>query len=130
MNFLRNIMTGRNGPDYLGVALLLLSIAFSVTHALTRLMPFMYISYIIIGIAFFRMLSRNIKRRRAENDMFIRYFWPLKTKIHRAWINLKQRKTHKLFKCPSCRNTLRIPRHKGKLQVTCPKCGERFYRKT
>ena len=129
-NFLRNFMIGRNGPDHLGVAMIFLSLAFSFTHAFTRLMLFMYISYVIVAIIFFRMLSRNIHRRRAENDKFIRLWWPLKTKLNRAWTAAKHKRTHKFFKCPSCRNTLRVPKHKGKLQVTCPKCGERFSRKT
>jgi len=76
------------------------------------------------------MLSRNIKRRRAENDRFLRYWWPVRTKASRSLSLARQRKTHKFFKCPGCGNTLRVPRGKGKLQITCPKCGERFSRKT
>ena len=123
-------MIGRYGPDHLGVAMILLSFAFSLTHAITRMAFFMVMSYLIAGLAFFRMLSRNVTRRRAENDRFIRYWWPIKSKIARFWSNLKQRKSHKFFKCPSCRNTLRVPKGKGKLQVTCPKCGERFFKNT
>jgi DNA-directed RNA polymerase subunit RPC12/RpoP len=125
-NFLRNFMIGRYGPDHLGVAMILLSIVLSVTYSLTDLVVFLYIAYIIAGFAFFRMLSRNIMRRRAENDKFIRYYWPIKTKIQEWISNFKQRKVYKFFRCPSCRSKLRVPRGKGKIQVTCPKCGERF----
>ena len=129
-NFLRQFMIGRYGPDHLGVAMILLSLALSMTHTFTRILVILYISYIIAGLALFRMLSRNIIKRRAENDKFIRYWWPVKTKS-KLWIaNIKQRKTHKFFRCPSCRNTLRVPKKKGKIQVTCPKCGERFNAKT
>ena len=130
INFLKNFMIGRYGPDHLGVAMILLSFALSLTHTFTRLLILMILSYAVLVLALFRILSRNIKKRRAENDRFIRFWWPIKTKIGRFWKHLKQRKTYVFFKCPSCRNSLRAPRGKGKIQVTCQKCGERFYKKT
>ena len=129
-HFLRNIMIGRYGPDHLGVAMILLSLALSFAHTFTRLSIILYISYAIALLALFRILSRNITKRRAENDRFIRYWWPVKTKIKQFYTNFKQQKTHKFFKCPSCRNVLRVPKGKGRIQVTCPKCGERFPAKT
>ena len=129
-NFLKNVMIGRYGPDHLGVAMIVISLILSITHSFTRVNILLYIAYAIAALALFRMLSRNITRRRAENDKFIRYWWPIKTKISTFISNFKQKKTHKFFKCPSCRNTLRVPKGKGKVQVTCPKCGERFTGKT
>ena len=129
-NFLRNFMMGRYGPDHLGIAMILFSLALSLVHGITRIAPILYISYVIFALVLFRMLSRNIVRRRAENDKFIRYWWPIKLKASRAVANIKYRKTHKFLVCPSCGNTLRVPKGKGKLQITCPKCGERFIRKT
>ncbi|MDR2615993.1 MAG: hypothetical protein LBC28_05370 [Oscillospiraceae bacterium] len=93
-------------------------------------MVFRYVSYALLAIALWRMLSRNIHRRRAENDRFIRVWWPLRTKIKRFLTGFKDRKSHRFFKCPSCKNILRVPKGKGKLQITCPKCGERFIKKT
>ena len=129
-NFLRNFMVGRYGPDHLNIAMIIFSFLLSLVHGITRYTPILYISYLILALALFRMLSRNLPRRRAENDKFIRYWWPIKTKLSRSFANFKDRKTFKYFKCPSCANTLRVPRGKGKLQITCPKCGERFIKKT
>lgn len=129
-NFLRKLMIGRNGPDNLGVAIIVVSLVVYLVYAILRFSFIVYISYALLGLALFRMMSRNIKRRRRENDRFIRYWWPVKTKARRAWANLRHRKTHRFYKCPSCRNTLRVPKGKGKLQITCPKCGERFVKKT
>lgn len=129
-NFLRKFMLGRYGPDQLGIAMIILSLILSLVHSVTRFTPLMFVSYIVLILALFRMLSRNLTRRRAENDKFIRYWWPVRTKTGRAWANIKHRKTHKFFKCPSCGNTLRVPKGKGRLQITCPKCGERFIKKT
>ena len=129
-NFLSKFMIGRYGPDHLGVAMIIISLALTLISTFTHLIVLLYISYAIAGLALFRILSRNLVRRRAENDKFIRYWWPFKTRIKNLRSNLKQRKTHKFFKCPSCHNTLRVPKGKGKIQVTCPKCGERFFTKS
>ena len=138
-NFLRKFMIGRYGTDHLNVAMIVVSIVIYLIHGVTRLTlgffgmfvtPLAIVSYLFAALALFRMLSRNIAARRRENDAFIRHWWPIKVKINRAWANLKHRKTHKFFKCPGCGNTLRVPKGKGALQVTCPKCGERFMKKT
>ena len=129
-NFLRNFMIGRYGPDHLNIAMIIVSLVLSLLNGLLRLPILMYVSYAILALALLRMLSRNIPRRRAENDKFIRYWWPIRTNIGRSFANIKHRKTHRFIKCPSCGNTLRVPKGKGKLQITCPKCGERFFKKT
>jgi len=129
-NFLRNFMIGRYGPDHLSIAMVVFSLVLSLLHGFIHLSPIMYVSYILLALTLFRMLSRNITRRRRENDVFIRYWWPIRTRVKRTLSNIKHRKTHRYLKCPSCGNTLRVPRGKGKLQITCPKCGERFIKKT
>ena len=129
-NFLRNFMMGRYGPDHLGMATIVLSLVLSLLHGIIGFVPLMFVSYALLMLSLLRMLSRNIERRRFENDKFIRYWWPIRTKIKRRFENLKQRKTYKFFKCCGCRKMLRVPKGKGKLQITCPKCGERFYKKT
>ena len=129
-NFLRNFMMGRYGPDHLNIAMILFSLVLNLLHAFIHFTPLIYISYFLLALALFRMLSRNIPKRRAENDKFIRYWWPIWTKLSRSLANFRHRKTHKFIKCPGCSNTLRVPKGKGKLQITCPKCGERFIKKT
>ena len=134
-SFLRNLMVGRYGPDHLGVAMIFLSLILTMVHLLVNFLinsfpVLLVISYLVAGLAFYRILSKNISRRRSENDKFIRYWWPIMTKTKNFISKQKQRKTFKFFKCPSCRNNLRVPRGKGKIYVTCPKCGERFTKKT
>jgi predicted RNA-binding Zn-ribbon protein involved in translation (DUF1610 family) len=110
--------------------MIVVSLILSLLDGIIGFKPLMYVSYVILALALFRMLSRNIPRRRAENDVFIRYWWPIRTKANRAVANVKHRKEYKFFECPSCGNTLRVPKGKGRLQITCPKCGERFIKKT
>jgi predicted RNA-binding Zn-ribbon protein involved in translation (DUF1610 family) len=123
-------MAGRYGPDHLNAAIFVAALIVSVIARFTNVFIITYVSYLLLALAIFRMLSRNIPKRRAENDKFIRFWWPIKQKLKGYITRLKDSRTHKYFRCPSCKNTLRVPRGKGKLQITCPKCGERFFKKT
>ena len=129
-SFLQRFMVGRYGPDHLSFAMIILSFILSLLYAILAYMPLIFLSYFIFGLALFRLLSRNIYRRRAENDKFIKYWWPIRTRIKRVTDRIKQARTFKIFKCKKCKNKLRIPRGKGKLQVTCPKCREKMFKKS
>jgi predicted RNA-binding Zn-ribbon protein involved in translation (DUF1610 family) len=123
-------MIGRHGPDQLGIATIVVSLIINLLTGITGLAVFRYVSYALLIISLWRMLSKNTPRRMAENDRFIRVWWPLRTRIKRLFTGFKERKNHRFFKCPSCKNVLRVPKGKGKLQIICPKCGERFIKKT
>lgn len=129
-NWLRNFMIGRYGPDQLYWVFFIPAVILAALAGIPSLFFLRYISYALIIIALYRMLSRNIPRRRRENDRFLSIWWPVKTKIKNFFKRLRDRKHYHFFKCPSCKNTLRVPRGKGKIQITCPKCGERFIRKS
>ena len=134
MNFLRRFMAGRNGTDQLSLAILIVSIILNVVSGMIRIAIISSIVYslaaaiLIIGI--FRILSRNIERRRAENAVFMRHWNKVRNYFRRQADKLRQSKTFRFFKCPACKNNLRVPKGKGKIYVTCPRCGERFIKKT
>ena len=119
---LRNFMQGRYGSDKLNTALLLVGIGFCVLAMFfgTTIpgLVFTILSYALMAIVIFRMLSRNTYKRYQENRKYLRF-----------WERLKDR-DHKHFDCPRCRQPVRVPRHKGKISITCPKCKEKFIRKT
>ena len=123
-SFLHRFMIGRYGPDHLSIAMIVTSFVLSVLYAILWYIPLLLISYTIFGLTVFRMLSRNMYRRRAENDKFIRFWWPVKTKIKKIIKAIKDKRKYKYYKCPSCKTTLRVPRGKGKIRITCPKCWE------
>ncbi|MDR0445713.1 MAG: hypothetical protein LBH17_01550 [Oscillospiraceae bacterium] len=129
-NFLINLMRGRYGPDNLGTALIFISLILSLILRVLGLGMLAALPYALLALMIFRMFSRNITARRRENDRFLRYYAPIRTKIKNRVARLRDRKTHKFFTCPGCRKTLRVPRGRGALQITCPRCGERFVRKT
>lgn len=129
-NWLRKFMIGRYGPDQFGMAILILSLILSLITSFTGWAAVSVASYVLLLLAFFRMLSRNMPRRRAENDRFLRFWWPVRTWFRKGIDRFKARKQYKFFKCPACGNNLRVPKGKGKIRITCPKCGERFEKKT
>ena len=118
----RRFMEGRYGTDKLNIAILLLGLGLSVLSFLI-ILPFTKIllclaSYILMGIAIFRCLSRNIYKRYRENLRFLMLMDRFKDKEHRYFI------------CPKCRQPVRVPKGKGKISITCPKCSEKFIKKT
>ena len=123
-SFLHRFMIGRYGPDHLGIAMIILAFVLSVINVIFWHITILFISYLVFGLTLFRMLSRNIPRRRAENDKFIRYWWPVRTKIKNIIQKIKDKRKYVYYRCPTCKTKLRVPKGKGKLRITCPKCWE------
>src|SRR5690606_3210189 len=127
---MRKFMEGRYGADQLALALLVTAVVLSVAVRLIGIPYLVVIVYIPLGICIFRMLSKNIRRRSMENYKYLM----LANRV-RAWFGRIRRriagsKTHRFFRCPSCRAELRLPKGKGKILITCPKCRHEFMRKT
>lgn len=126
-------MAGRNGNDQLNRFLLLVDIVLLLIAAIFKdgigryVYPFVFV---LLGYAYFRMLSRNVYKRREENGKYIRARYKVSAALrvrHERWV---QRKDYKFFTCPSCRTTLRVPRGKGQIRIVCRKCGNTFTGKT
>lgn len=130
MNRLRAYMAGRNGIDQLNIAVLVMALALNFAGRFTELLIFRLIASIGLVYAVFRLVSRNLSQRRAENYRFI-HFPVFLRQLHRSRQDRKQQSLeYRFFTCPDCKNKLRVPRGKGKLQITCPRCGQRFSGKT
>lgn len=127
----RRFLYGRYGTDQLNLALLITAIVISLLNsilaaALSASFVYMNIIYpllylVIIGLLTFslvRMFSRSIYRRQQENKKFLRF-----------WNRIRDRK-NRYFSCPNCKQMVRVPRNRGKINIRCPKCGEKFIRKT
>ena len=130
MNWLRKFMYGRYGSDPLNMALLILALVLNfIPYFFARI-----ISIALLVFIFYRMFSKNIYKRQQENAAFMRVFWPIWSKIRGFFVRMKTRwrarKYYKYYHCPKCRQELRVPKGKGKLAITCPKCHEKFYKTT
>lgn len=129
MNFLRRLMVGRYGSDQLNLFLLVLYLVFFLLSAVTGLGFLSALGMFFILVALIRMMSRNIERRRAENAKFLKLVRPV-TQWFRLRRTMHQDKDHCYFKCPNCKQYLRVPKGKGKITVTCRSCGATFQEKS
>lgn len=122
-------MQGRYGSDQLNRFLMVLAIiCFGISLLGVRL--FYVIGIGLIIYAYFRMLSKNIYKRREENTAYMRYEYKAKQRFATWKRDMSQRRTHHIYKCPSCKQKIRIPRGKGKIEIRCPKCGQTFIKKS
>ncbi|WMJ23989.1 hypothetical protein RBG61_04785 [Paludicola sp. MB14-C6] len=130
MDWFRKLMTGRYGPDTLGIALTIIGLVVSMIGTITGLFFIMILSYLIIGWALFRMFSKNITKRYKENTLFLSIWNPVKYKTQTTVKNMSDTKTHRHFKCPNCKQKVRVPKGRGKVNITCPNCRTQFIKKT
>lgn len=129
MQKLREFMYGRNGTDQLSLALVIGGFALYIIYMLTFFRPLYLLSLVLYGISLFRTLSKNIPARQKENQKFLQLWWKVKYKWNLLRADLEEQKTYKHFKCPSCGQKIRIPRGRGKVEIRCPKCSNRFIKK-
>ena len=119
---LRHFMAGRYGTDRLNMAILGVGLVASLLSVFFQAFPLnlilFFLSYGMMFWAIFRTLSRNTYKRYLENRKFLQFFDRIKDREHRY------------FDCPKCRQMVRVPRGKGKIAITCPRCREKFVKKT
>ncbi len=130
MNWLRNFMNGRYGVDRLSFALLILSMLLTLFGSFLHIPVLVYVSYIPIGLIVYRTLSKNVNRRSLENQKFSMLISPAWSWVKKKQVRLAEQKTHRFFKCRNCHAELRLPKGKGKIIVTCPKCKTEFSART
>ena len=127
---LARFMIGRNGNDQLNRFLLLADVVLLLLASLlgrTALGSLLYLLVLaLLGLTYFRMLSRDVYKRRSENESYLRRKQQLLSRLRVIKERWKQRKDYKFFTCPSCRTTLRVPRGHGKIKIVCRKCGNSF----
>ena len=122
MNWLRKFMLGRRGVDQLSMTLMGISIFLSILSIFVN-SQILYILYMVtIAIAIYRMFSKNLTKRYQENIKFLNMWNSIKRKINNRIQRLKNLKHYKYWKCSNCKQTLRVPRGKGRISITCPKC--------
>ena len=90
---------------------------------------FNLISYLPLLGCIFRVFSRNHERRAHENECFLKLARPLCENIIEKREEQAEAKLFRFFKCPVCKQKLRVPKGKGKVEITCPKCGNKFIKK-
>ncbi len=118
-NALRRFMSGRYGSDKLNLAMVIAALVINLLCSFVRGLGFlMFLSYFFFFFAVFRMFSRNIAARQREASAY---------HCLKKFFTDRQ---NRYFICPGCGRTVRVPRGKGKISIHCPRCGQRFEKKT
>ena len=123
-------MAGRYGSDQLSRFLSFLALALIVLNIFVRSTVLWLLGIAALALVYVRMFSRNYEKRRKENERYLQWKYKLTGGVRNWADRQKQRRDYVFFRCPSCRAMLRVPRGKGKIRVTCRKCGNAFERKT
>ncbi|MBR6634135.1 MAG: hypothetical protein IKL41_00735 [Clostridia bacterium] len=128
--WLRRFMMGRYGPDELTAAIIISGCVFTFLSNFRPLRFMYFIGMLVMAVAIWRTLSKNIDARTRERLWFLRVIEKPKAEFKLLSNKIRDRKTHRYFKCKNCGASLRVPKGRGKISVTCPKCRVKTQKKT
>nr|WP_330397791.1 hypothetical protein [Lachnoclostridium sp. An169] len=127
-------MQGRYGIDQFSKFLLILGVVVVLLSSFLSRNPvglvFYLIGWALVIYCYFRMFSRNTSKRYAENQAFLAKTYKIRTFFSQQKNIWKQRRVYHIYTCPNCRQKIRIPRGKGKIEIRCPKCSTTFIKKS
>ena len=127
---LRQFMIGRYGTDGLNQFLSITSLVLLLIAIISRVNLFTYLGASLLIFCYYRTFSRNISKRTEENYKF----YTLKDRVDNKFKGWKEqwanRKVYHYYRCPQCRQKLRVPRGRGRIQISCPRCGTQFIKKS
>lgn len=126
----KKIMVGRYGMDQLSIGLLIIGMILIILTLPIKWPIMRFIALILILFCYYRLFSKKLYKRQQENFKFIRFCTPIYKRFNVYVKRFKERKTHRYFKCPVCKQILRVPRGKGKLAITCPKCKHILHKRS
>lgn len=127
---LQRFMTGRYGNDQLNQCIFIVAIISMVLEIFTRQSLFYILTMILLIFGYTRSLSRNINKRYEENMKFLEKKEAVLNKFRKEKYYASQRRDFHIYTCPQCKQKIRIPKGKGKINITCPKCKTSFIKKS
>ena len=123
-------MSGRYGADELSKFMLGICLVCLVLNIFTGVRGVYLLALVLLGLCYFRMFSKDYARRSAENQKYLNTVWKVKAWFGKKKKRIAESKDYHIYKCPSCGQKIRIPRGKGKIAITCPKCKNEFIKKS
>jgi predicted SprT family Zn-dependent metalloprotease len=123
-------MYGRYGYDTLGRFTMAVGLIALLISGWTGKYILTILAWALIIYTYFRMFSKNVYKRSKENQWYLNKTYKLRLFFGRQKNMMVQRKTHHIYKCPTCRQKIRIPRGKGRIEIRCPKCSTTFIKKS
>lgn len=119
-------MMGRYGTDDFSKFLLGSSVALMVLNLFLRIVLLNTLVMVLLVYVYFRMFSKNIQKRYEENRKYLHLKGKILGRLEKEKRMASDRKVNHIYKCPACKQKIRIPKGKGKICITCPKCGTEF----
>lgn len=126
---LQRFMWGRYGNDRLNQFLMICAMVFIVISFFGGNLFYM-LAFAVMIYAYFRMFSKNISKRSAENQWYLKYEMKVRGFFTKKKKEFSQRKIYHIYKCPNCKQKIRVPKGKGRIAITCRKCGAEFVKKS
>lgn len=123
-------MYGRYGMDQLSKLLMYLALAFLVITLFWHNPIIYFLAVALMVYTYYRMFSKNISKRYSENQAYLKARYKVIGRFNNLKLRMRDRKTHRIFKCPSCSQKIRVPKGKGRISIRCPKCRIEFTKKT
>lgn len=123
-------MQGRNGMDDFARALNWISLALLIISIFTKWNILYWIGLGLLFYMYFRVFSKNIPKRYAENQKFLNLRYDIKRKYNSMKTEFLQRKIYRFYRCPMCNQKVRVPKGRGRICITCPKCRTEFVKKS
>lgn len=124
---LMRFMYGRYGADQLYYGLIILYFILLILNFFFSSIILSILITLLFLFSFWRVFSRNIPKRRAENEAFLKIWEKFAPDLKFLKMRVSEFRTHAFHKCPYCSSVLRLPRKRGKFPITCPKCNQRFH---
>lgn len=129
----QRFMQGRYGSDELSRVMLIAMVICVVLTWFTGGVLDLILNIAVWALLIFsyvRMFSRNHTKRWAENQKYLSFKNRILGDINRQKNYAQQRKTHRIYSCPQCRQKIRVPKGKGKIEISCPKCKAKFIKRS
>lgn len=132
---LQRFMMGRYGADELGKVLNIVALVLLVLSSFFAKIPVVYsllywAGFVLLIYNVFRMFSKNISKRYEENQKYRTFRYRVVTKLEAKKKRWQQRKTYRFYKCPDCKQQVRVPKGRGKICITCPRCKHEFIKRS
>ena len=127
---MQRFMAGRYGNDQLNQFIFIVAIISMVLEIITRRSLFYTLTLVLLILAYVRVFSRNINKRYEENMKFLQKKDAILNKFRKQKYYAAQRRNFHIYTCPQCKQKIRIPKGKGKISITCPKCRTSFIKKS
>ena len=123
---LGRMLYGRYGMDELGKFLWALVMIMLIVNLFVPNLILTAVMLVTIILMYARFFSKRYDRRRAENSAYLKLSVPFRRTFSTLYLRIRDRKSYRYYYCPDCRQRLRVPKGKGMITITCPKCHKKF----